>query len=278
MNFNFIYFTIINFFSMKIKNLLFVFSLLTLWYINTALNPSNPPLQSTGAPGEKTCAQAGCHTGGTQTGTVAFEGIPDQVEPSKAYTITVTCTSAAAKSGGFQLTVLDGANAKSGKLTAGTNQNVATSANKEYVRQSKSGTYTNTKLAYTFTWTAPATSTNKDLTFYTAFILGNGNGKEGGDAVATGTKKTTFKSVATNDPLLEKAITVYPNPAADQLNINLSDNDGAMFTLSNEAGQVLITSKLDSKNSFDVANFARGIYFAKVQVGEKQAVKKVVLQ
>jgi hypothetical protein len=263
---------------MKIKNLLFIFSLLTLWYINTALNPANPPLQSTGAPGEKTCAQAGCHNGGTQTGTVTFEGIPEEVEPNKSYTIIVTCASALAKSGGFQLTVLDGANAKSGKLTAGANQNIASAASKEYVRQSKSGTFASGKLAYTFTWTAPATSANKDLTFYTSFLLGNANGKEGGDAVAVGTKKATFKSVATNDSVLEKAITVYPNPATEQLNINLSDNEGALFTLSNEAGQVLINSTLESKNNFNVAHLARGIYFAKINVGKKQAVKKVVLQ
>lgn len=267
---------------MKIKNLLFAFSLLTLWYMTTALNPKNPPTASTGAPGEKTCFQAGCHNGGTQTGTIVFTGLPTEVEAGKSYTITATCTSAAAKSGGFQLTVLDGANTKSGKLTAGANQNVATSGSgatqREYVRQSSAGTYASTKLSYTFTWTAPATSANKDITFYTAFLLGNGNGNDNGDNAATGKQTVTFKSVATNDPVLEKAMTVYPNPTTDQLNVALTDNDGAQFTLSNQAGQVLILSALDSKNTFDVANFARGIYFAKVKVGDKQAVKKVILQ
>jgi hypothetical protein len=265
---------------MKIKNLLFAFSLLTLWYMTTALNPSNPPLPNSGAPGEKTCAQAGCHnnTGTAITGTVTFSGLPTEVEAGKAYTITATCTSTTAKAGGFQLTVLDGANAKSGKLTAGANQNVATSGSREYVRQSKAGTYTATKLAYTFTWTAPAASANPSITFYTAFLLGNGNGNDNGDNAVTGKQTVTFKSVATNDPVLANAMTVYPNPTTEQLNVTLTDNEGAQFTLSNEAGQVLISSKLDAKNNFDVANFARGIYFAKVQVGEKQAVKKVVLQ
>ena len=263
---------------MKIKNLLFAFSLFTLWYMTTALNPGSPPNASTGAPGEKTCFQAGCHNGGTQTGTIAFTGLPTEVEAGKAYTITATCTSAAAKAGGFQLTVLDGTNVKSGKLTAGTNQNVSSSGGKEYVRQSKVGAYASTKLSYTFTWTAPDASANPNITFYTAFLLGNGNGNDNGDNVATGKQTVTFKSVATNDPVLEKAMTLYPNPTTEQLNITLADNDGAKFTLSNQAGQVLISSTLDSKNTFDVANFARGIYFAKVKVGNKQAVKKVVLQ
>jgi Secretion system C-terminal sorting domain len=263
---------------MKIKNLLFAFSLLTLWYMTTALNPSNPPLPNSGAPGEKTCAQSGCHNGGTQTGTITFTGLPAEVEPGKAYTITAICTSTAAKTGGFELTVLDGANVKSGKLTAGTNQKVSTSGSREYVYQSKVGTYASTKLSYTFTWTAPAVSANPSITFYTAFLLGNGNGNDNGDAAATGKQTVTFKSVATNDPVLENAMTVYPNPTTEQLNVTLTDNEGAQFTLSNEAGQVLISSTLDSKNNFDVANFARGIYFAKVQVGEKQAVKKVILQ
>lgn len=268
---------------MKIKNLLFVFTILTLWYSTTALYPSGPPFASSGAPtsataNEKTCVQSGCHNGGTQTGTVTIEGLPAEIEAGKVYTVTATCASAAAKSGGFQLTVIDGNYAKSGDLVAGINQAVGTQGSRQYVTQSKAGTYASGKLAYTFTWTAPASSVNKDISFCAAFLLANGNGGNSGDAIATGKTKVTFKTSATNDPALEKAMTVFPNPTTNQLNINVLEVENANFTLSNEAGQAVISSKLESKNNFDVSNLARGIYFAKIQVGAKQAVKKVVLQ
>ena len=268
---------------MKIKNLLFVFTILTLWYSTTALYPGGPPLASSGAPisaatNEKTCVQSGCHNGGTQTGTVTFTGLPAEVEAGKAYTITANCASTAAKTGGFQLTVIDGNYAKSGNLAAGTNQAIALQGTRQYVTQSKLGTYASGKLAYTFTWTAPAASANKDISFHAAFLLANGNGNDNGDAIATGNTKVTFKTSATNDPALEKAMTVFPNPTTNQLNINLLEVENANFILSNEVGQAVISSKLESKNNFDVSNLARGIYFAKIQVGAKQAVKKVVLQ
>ena len=268
---------------MKIRNLLFVFTILTLWYSTTALYPGGPPLASSGAPtsasaNEGTCSKSGCHNGGTQTGTVTFTGLPTEVEPGKAYTVTATCASTAAKTGGFQLTVIDGNYAKSGNLVAGTNQELGTQGARQYVTQSKLGTYTGGKLAYTFTWTAPAASANKNISFCAAFLLANGNGNNNGDVSVTGKTTVTFKTSATNDPALEKAMTVFPNPTTNQLNISLLEVENANFTLSNEAGQAVISSKLESKNNFDVSNLARGIYFAKIQVGAKQAVKKVVLQ
>jgi hypothetical protein len=264
---------------MKIKNSLIGFGLLSLWYVNTALNPSNTPLGVTGAPGEKTCStQGGCHSGGSFTGTATIDGLPDVVEAGKTYNLTVTGTSATAKNGGFQLTCLDASNAKSGTLIAGANNQVpGLSGGRQYARQIKAATYTGTKISFPLSWTAPATSSG-DITFYASVLCANAAGSPAGDNALSATRKVTFKTTATNDAALEKAMTLFPNPVVNELNVTLTDASNATFTLSNQIGQVLITSKVNEKESFDVSNLARGTYFAKIQVGEKQAVKKVVLQ
>lgn len=265
---------------MKIKNLLIGFGILSLWYVNTALNPSNTPLGVTGAPGEKTCStQAGCHSGGTFTGTATIDGLPDVVEAGKTYNLTVTGTSATAKNGGFQLTCLDGTNTKSGTLIAGTTSQVpGLSGGRQYARQIKAAAYANSKISFPLSWTAPATSANTDITFYASVLCANGANGQGGDNALSATRKVTFKTTATNDAALEKAMTLFPNPVINELNITLTDAPNATFTLSNQIGQAVITSKVNEKESFDVSNLARGTYFAKIQVGDKQAVKKVVLQ
>ncbi len=268
---------------MKVKNLLVGFGLLTLWYVNTALNAGGAPSNSTGAPGEITCStNGGCHNGGTQTGTATIDGLPTDVEPNKTYNFTITCnsTTATSKISGFQLTALDGTNAKAGEFVVGLNQKVASTGTpaRQYLNHSKTTAFASGKVTYNCSWTAPATVSNKTVTFYTSVLMANGASGNVGDKAVTATKAVNFKTTSSNDAVLLKSMTLFPNPVVNELNITLSDAPNATFTLSNHLGQTLISSKINEKESFDVSNFARGTYFAKIQVGEKQAVKKVVLQ
>lgn len=84
------------------------FCLAILWFSlsSTIKDPSDPPMGNTGAPGETTCAQTGCHSGGVYTGTVALTGVPDTVTANTSYTLTLTNTSNAPRAG-FQLVCLD---------------------------------------------------------------------------------------------------------------------------------------------------------------------------
>jgi hypothetical protein len=263
---------------MKIKNLLVGLGMIVFWYVNTALNSSGPPPGMTGAPNEKTCSTAaGCHTGGTFTGTISIEGVPSKVEAGKSYTLLLSCTSAA-KSSGFELTCLDGTGAKAGDFTPGVGTSGIVNAGKQYVRQSSPQNYQAGKVSWTTVWTAPVTATNKDFTFYTAVNLCNSNGTKAGDNAIVSTKVATFTTSPTNDLALEKTITMFPIPASNQLNVNMLDAKDAIFTLTNLEGRTFLKTNMQDNNSFDVSDLARGIYFAKIQVGEKQVVKKIILQ
>jgi hypothetical protein len=144
---------------MKNKLLATAFISLSLWSLFTSLrrDPGNPPISTSGAPAENNCGA--CHTGGNYTGKVEIDGIPTTVTPNKAYTITLTNTSNAVRSG-FQVTCIDGSDAKCGTFTNGTGTSIANSnlLNRQYIRQSAFKTLTNGSTSWTFTWTAPATA------------------------------------------------------------------------------------------------------------------------
>jgi hypothetical protein len=162
------------------------------WLSLSSFNPSNPPLGSTGAPGEGTCSDSGCHSGGSQTGTVSITGIPATVTPGQVYPIVLTSSSATAVRGGFQLLALSGSGANAGTVAAATGVNIGTIATFKYARQSAVKSYSGGSVSWTFNWTAPASLTNNSITFYYSSLLGNGNGVESGDATILGSKSTVL--------------------------------------------------------------------------------------
>ena len=264
---------------MKTKNLLFVFGLLSLWYVFNSNSTGAQP-GFTGAPGESTCStQTGCHNGGKFTGGVAsITGLPAEVEAGKSYPLVVSCTMAGATLGGFQITSLDGTSSFSGNWKAAADQKTVNATNgRTYLTHSKSSNYASNKVLFNVNWVAPATAADKNITLYASVLAANGSKSNAGDNAFTATAKTTFKTSAANDLALTTAFSLFPNPTATLLNINLKDFQNVDFSLCNEFGQTVLSSKLNENNTFDVSNFARGIYFAKINTGTKQAVKVVVL-
>src|SRR5262249_17828832 len=83
-------------------------------------NAEGPPAGHTGAPGEQTCVV--CHSSfplNSGTGTVTIN-TPSSYQPGQTYQITVQdqTTDQSRRRWGFQLTVLNGNNAKAGQLQA----------------------------------------------------------------------------------------------------------------------------------------------------------------
>lgn len=80
----------------------------TLLLVTKAYTSSEgPPEEVTGAPGELTCAQSGCHDSfelNSGTGSVTITGVPSQYEPGAAYDLVVTVAREEQVRGGFQLT------------------------------------------------------------------------------------------------------------------------------------------------------------------------------
>ncbi len=79
-----------------------------------------------------------------------------------------------------------------------------------------------------------------------------------------------------------REVQIYPNPSHQSFNIdfgNLLTNQKTNISLHNTLGQELYTKTLifPQNTQINLPNFAKGIYFLKVQIGEGVMVERVVL-
>jgi len=97
--------------------------------------------------------------------------------------------------------------------------------------------------------------------------------------------QAVFSSVTVGMDEAERAsiiTNIYPNPATDNVNIELNNqtNENVEISIMNNLGQVLSSNNYGSligtqKVTMDVSNLVKGIYFVKVQIGEKYYVKPI---
>lgn len=155
------------------------------------------PPQHTGAPGEQTCAQSGCHVGTPVNGgggrvEVTYSGGTNYT-PGQRGTFTVTITDSTARAFGFQASVrtADGANpGQAGTLQGGTGVQVICADDRTPPCRDTApvqyATHTAPRNAgsFTFDWTPPAQASG-DIRVYVAGNAANGNGTNTGDRIYT---------------------------------------------------------------------------------------------
>ena len=75
-------------------------------------------------------------------------------------------------------------------------------------------------------------------------------------------------------------ITVYPNPNKGNfvLSFNVPIEDAYKLVISDATGRVLFENASTSKQELSFSNFASGVYYARVFIGEKILLKKIVIQ
>lgn len=71
-------------------------------------------------------------------------------------------------------------------------------------------------------------------------------------------------------------LSVYPNPSNNILNIDLGNNTGTA-TLFDNKGQVAIHQTLEGKTTLNTASLASGIYMLRLQSGNEQTTRKVLI-
>ncbi|MEO1260823.1 MAG: choice-of-anchor V domain-containing protein [Bacteroidota bacterium] len=223
---------------MKIKNIYKTF--LFIGGAIFALGSSNGPGnvlggQVTGAPGSfgqgngqpGTCANTGCHGGGTFDPSISIElldgtDVVDQYEPGKAYMLRITTTPGAGTPGeyGFQAVVLDEGDAQAGSWgDIGSGKQIVSLSDRDYLEHStpsQSGTFE-------MEWIAPDLGTGT-VTIYAAGNAANDNGNSQGDSVADGSASIqegppNSTSFASRD---KASMVVLPNPVQDFLNLEIN--------------------------------------------------------
>jgi predicted RecA/RadA family phage recombinase len=71
-----------------------------------------------------------------------------------------------------------------------------------------------------------------------------------------------------------KSLSIFPNPAEDRVFISGLKNKNAAFTISNDAGQVMLKGKIDENNSISVATLKTGRYTISIENIAQQFLKR----
>jgi len=245
------------------------------------LNPNNPPVAKTGAPGESTCSTtSGCHSGGLFVGTVSISGLPDTVVANQTYSLTLTNTSNAVRAG-FQLTSWDGANAMSGTLTAGTGVSIGSgTAGKKYARQSAPKTLSGGSASWNFTWTAPATASGNKITFYfVSLCANNANGKSGDNAIQANKSVVLQGTSSANEPTREAAVKFYPTLVQQNtLHIELLEALSGQLLIFDLNGKLVRNTTLSAVNDLNVNDLPKGMFTAQILANGKSIAKKFIVE
>ncbi|MEL6987768.1 MAG: choice-of-anchor V domain-containing protein [Bacteroidota bacterium] len=195
--------------KIKINSVYVLFVIGVISYLSIARS-ANPPNGRTGAPGDGLCID--CHSGGgTFDGETIITGLPDMIEPSTTYPITVTVTNpnGAASRAGFQLVALDNSNLNAGTFSnAGPDSDVENSGGRDYWEHRPAVFFpASNEVSWTIDWQAPASPPMEVITFYAAGLIANGSGA-GNDRMELATASGTLGGMA--DPLV---VTVSTTPA-----------------------------------------------------------------
>ncbi|WP_317898055.1 choice-of-anchor V domain-containing protein [Aurantibacillus circumpalustris] len=261
---------------------------------------------STGAPGDATCAQSGCHSDAQVVqdtlgiNTLIFSAPDSSYVPGQTYTLTLKVNSPQTTKFGFELGALKNVN----------NTNAGIFNLLEPVRTQTISHTINNDLRYSFTheasgtaslsagytewkmqWTAPSTNQG-NITFYYATNCTNNDGLESGDKiylssfvikpVNTNTNNTTF----IEDVQLENKVKVFFDRDTKEITLDyLLNNSSTTKIIVYDCLGATIYEGASSVSVGDQheeialqTNYAKGAYLVKLAVNNKIISKKILVE
>ncbi len=226
----------------------------------------------TGAPSSNgNCSN--CHSGGTQ-GTTINIGVTEKgtvvpvssYQAGKTYTVAIVITaSGLSPAKGFQSTILDATNSKTGTTANTTGGSRIISANNRDIAVQSSASLTG---IWSYEWTAPANPTGT-VTVYAAGIAANGNFGDNGDMGATTSKALTLDASTGVRSNMASKFQVYPNPCGDKLQISGNVSSISVIDLAGREQEVALTNQV-----IDTKNLMPGFYFLKWHDGQTSGTVK----
>jgi hypothetical protein len=84
--------------------------------------------------------------------------------------------------------------------------------------------------------------------------------------------------LGTNDQIFENEILLYPNPARNELNLKWNDFNNISVAIFNSVGQISPAFFLSkNKSILDISELPNGLYFIKVDTGNKTGIKNLII-
>jgi hypothetical protein len=251
-------------------------------YRSVHSSSGSAPAGRTGSPGDGISCNTGCHGGqpGTPSGSeaVSITGLPaGGYVAGQTYDLTLTMTDPSAARWGFQLIVEDASNNSAGTLISGSGSTIVSS---EYLTHSPAVSGSGSA-SWDFQWTAPASGSG-DVGFYYAALFANNDFGNSGDVTINGSEMLSEASGVGISEAELAALSVYPNPVIDEINIAAKDVDEEiMITLFNVEGKKVIEQSFEPGDiTIDVASKSlnSGIYFLQMEADRNTTVKKLLVK
>jgi hypothetical protein len=73
---------------------------------------------------------------------------------------------------------------------------------------------------------------------------------------------------------MNNSFKIYPNPAVDELNIEL-DEEPQFISIHNSLGQLVYSQTHDGSIKINVSNWSKGVYFVELRNTKTSALSKV---
>lgn len=255
---------------------------------------------STGAPGEKTCAQSGCHADatvspGTLVNKLIFNGGDSVYTPGATYPIKIQVSKAGIKRFGFQVTVLkssDNSYAGSLVVTDATRtqlQNgISPNPTRKYITHKSAGAaaVSSGLGEWTFNWKAPDTNIGA-IKFYYATNATNMNNENTGDQVYLSSFEIKPKTATgVEEKTEEEFFNVYYSTISKQLMVSYDHvpSGKARIELRNMEGQLIQSTALNGSGTsaqnveIDLnSSLASGIYLVTYRVENTMLSRKIYI-
>lgn len=288
----------------KIYILMILFIGLSSFIVIHTYKTSGGHPSATGAPGERTCADAttGCHSNASVTkdttnvvNTLTFSSADSSYIPNQTYTINLNAQKSGIEKFGFEIVALT----KSTNVNAGTW--IITDANRthtlvgsaplssrKYVTHSTGGTPAVSAGTgqWSFNWKAPSTNLGK-ITFYYTTSCTNNSGDNSGEKLFLSTFEIHPPASASIGQFIEKSkfavnydegsgilsVRYYMKKAATT-SISIIDIQGKM--VQNFAPNVKDVGHVSDK--FELSNLSKGLYFINLNVIGLELIQKILVQ
>lgn len=232
----------------------------------------------TGAPGDTnlTCASAGCHSSGAFSPeanlsvTDAEGNAVTTFVPGETYDITLSVNATGNPDAyGFQMiALLDDNSSASNWTDIGDNTQIVSLGDRDYIEHDGPSDVSE----FSTKWTAPEAGSG-DVTFYYSANAVDGNGSPAGDG-GTNSQFKLFELTTSSNDLEEIAVSIYPNPAVDYLNIQ-GENQEYQYSISDLQGRKVRSATFTGNASIDLLDVDSGLYFLTIQNEEKMITKKI---
>jgi hypothetical protein len=274
----------------KTATLLFT-SAFVILTMSSGILDDNGRAGATGSPSEKTCNQSGCHnsfTVNTGGGSISISS-PTLTNwsyvPNQTYTISVTVSKSGLSLFGLGFEALDASGANAGTLTAGTGTVLKSATvlgkTRTNITHALNGGASAGSHVFTFTWKAPATDIGS-ITFYCAGNAANGNHTVSGDYIYTTSQVVTSPSTSgiADHKAFSDQLNIYPNPAADYLQIgNIESTTKMTVSIMDVKGAVVSRRQgLKTNDRIELNELNTGTYLLKVETAGKIAMKQFIKQ